>query len=87
MIINGEPPAPRAPHDAPTGALHEGSLHLMAGIAIGVAVGGALVGAMLYWMRPQQPKSWHGRVRDELAEQLKQLQRVAAAVASEIERA
>ena len=84
--MNGEPTAPHAPHGAPPTALHDGSLHLIAGIAIGVAVGGALVGAMLYWMRPQQPKSWHGRVRDELAEQLKQLQKAAAAVAHEMER-
>ena len=77
---------PHAPYQADTRTETRSSLHLVAGIAIGLTVGGALVGAMLYWMRPQQPKPWHGRVRDELAEQLKQLQKVAAAVAHEIER-
>ena len=89
--LNSAPYAPHAPHTdapthAPTHADTGSSLHLVAGLAIGLAVGGALVGALLYWARPNQPKPWHGRIRDELAEQLKQLQKVAAAVAHEIER-
>ena len=79
--------APHGPPDASANPTMGGSLHLAAGLAIGLAMGVALVGALVYWTRPQQPKPWHGRVRDELAEQLRQLQKVAAAVAQEIERA
>ena len=99
--MNSAPYAPHTPHAAgpnygPTRAAGHtathapaetgSSFHLVAGLAIGLALGGALVGALLYWARPNQPKPWHGRIRDELAEQVKQLQKVAAAVAHEIER-
>ena len=81
--MNSTPNPPAHPSTSP---VTDSSLHLVAGLAIGLALGGALVGALLYRMRPQPPKPWHGRVRDELAEQLKQLQQVAAAIGREIER-
>lgn len=86
--MNPSPPPPSTAYQAPAEHPHTGSdtsLRLLAGLVVGLAAA-AIAGALLYRARPQPPRPWYASMRDELAQQLKQLERLAAGVRSEIER-